>query len=134
MIHISLSHIADGALAASALQSSTAKTHLLNRDDIPALRRTACDILATCLLAIAPMVLETDIDTIDPTTDDVVTIQLNINPRHEPAARRAIEAAATAALLGGSHPDTTANPLRTLAINLAPLALMRLPRTFRPTP
>jgi len=132
MISLSLERIAEGAMAISALRAHThagERPQLLENDNLPALRRVAVDLLAQCLLRVADMVKSTNIDQIDPSTDDTVTIELAIRANTEGCAQRAIEAAVTAALLSmayGSIDSAVADSdYREMLTNMAVVAALR---------
>lgn len=143
MISLSLERICEGAMAVSALRVATyaaKRPTLLEKENLPALKRVATDLVAQCLLRIADMVQDTNADTIDPDSEDTVTVELAIRTNTEGCAQRAIEAAVTAALLSTAYGNTDAAvasaDYREMMTNMAVVSALRLrvyPRTIRPS-
>lgn len=122
MIAVSLNSIVRTAMALSALRK---KPQLLQSTDEPALRQLAASKIAECLLPIARMVLATNIDTVDPEADDVVTLELAVRPGAEPVAAKAIEKAAVAAMMQDLDGNSATEDLRELRANLHVIALLQ---------
>lgn len=113
MISISVSRICDGVLAVSALRaagSGSARPSILGRDDEAALHRCARDVVAYCLAQLLPVIKSTNFGKANAAEEDIITVEFDIRPPIEEAARAAFEAAVTAGLLATAYarPDAGA--------------------------
>lgn len=109
MLSISISRIIDCAMARTALRSAVGPSpecKILSRDNMPALRRVVRDVLATAFMRINNVLLATNIATFDPAADDIVTIELNVEPVIEHTLLPLLESLATSGLLAVVYGQT----------------------------
>lgn len=77
-IAISLERITDCVFAHSSLEGlRTSRPAILSRDNAPAIKRLALDSLATIIADTGLEIKKTNIDSIDPATDDIVSFEID---------------------------------------------------------
>lgn len=105
MLSLSISRIIDGAMARSALRASLGQPacEVLSRDNNAALRRTVRDVLAHAFLCLADIVQATNLATVDPATDDIITLELKVRPALEQTLLPLLESLATSGLLAAAY-------------------------------
>lgn len=144
MISVSLTRIVEGVMARSALlyaAGNRSGKNILGRDNIPALRRAAIDVLAHALLELAPVLADTNIKDVDAADNDIITASLRVAPALECALQPQLESMVVAGVLaaayGAAGADATAFEAETdgrlarictLAALGAPTAVGRLRR------
>lgn len=101
MIALSIDRICRSVLATSSLRHGVGASRpaLLEKDNLPALRRMAVDITARVLADLADRVISSDIESAGGAASDIVSTELDIAEAHQGLARAALEGAIAAGLL-----------------------------------